>query len=96
MKKKKYFLTGFVNEQKQQVIDIDEKNFVQQCVKTLKSELRLPVIFHYYIGLNYNEIAEILNTTSRTIEGRIYRAKKKLRIEFEKGGYEQWTKREMI
>jgi RNA polymerase sigma factor (sigma-70 family) len=92
----KNFLTGFVNDQKQQNIDLDEKNFVQQCVKTLKSELRLPIIFHYYIGLNYNEIAEILNTTSRAIEGRIYRAKQKLRIEFEKGGYEQWTKREMI
>lgn len=92
----KSFLTGFVNEQKAQSIDIDEKNFVQQCVKTLKEELRLPVILHYYIGLNYNEIAEILNTTPRAIEGRIYRAKQKLRIEFEKGGYEQWTKKEMI
>lgn len=92
----KDFLTGLVTAQGHRDEDIDEKNFIQDCIKTLKDELRLPIIFHYYVGLNYNEIGEILNTTAKAIEGRVYRGKQKLKIEFEKGGYEVWSKKEMI
>jgi RNA polymerase sigma-70 factor (ECF subfamily) len=94
----KNFLTGLTGNVEKETADadIDEKNYVQQCIKALKEDLRLPVVMHYYIGLNYNEIAEILNTSAKAVEGRIYRAKQKLRVEFEKGGYCKWTQKEMI
>jgi RNA polymerase sigma factor (sigma-70 family) len=92
----KDFLTGLIPEQGARDDDIDEKNFIQECIKSLKNDLRLPIIFHYYIGLSYNEIGEILNTSPKAIEGRIYRAKQKLKIEFEKGGYEEWSRKGII
>lgn len=88
----KDFLTGLIAQHGTVNEDIDEKNFIQECIKSLKEELRLPIILHYYIGLNYKEIGEILNASEKAIEGRIYRAKQKLRVEIEKGGYEEWSR----
>lgn len=92
----KGFLTGLISSEGARDEDVDEKNFVQQCIKSLKDELRLPVVLHYYVGLNFREIADILNTTEKAVEGRIYRARQKLKIEFEKGGYGEWSRREII
>jgi RNA polymerase sigma factor (sigma-70 family) len=92
----KDFLTGLAFKQSYPEEDIDDKNFIKDCIKALKEELRLPIILHYYIGLNYKEIGEILNTSSKAIEGRIYRAKQKLKVEFEKGGYEEWSRKGII
>jgi len=92
----KDFLTGLTGLSEKLDKDIDEKNFVQDCVKALKEELRLPVILHYYIGLNYNEIGDILNTSAKTVEGRVYRAKKKLKTELMKGGYNEWSSKGII
>lgn len=65
---------------------IDEKNYVRQCILSLPEDLKQPVILYYYIGLNQKEIASILNITQKNVEGRIYRAKQKLKVEFERGG----------
>lgn len=92
----KNFLTGLVSLKSSQEDDIDEKNFIQHCIKSLKDELRLPIMLHFYIGLSFKEIAQVLNTTPRAVEGRVYRAKQKLRILYEKGGYEGCIKKEMI
>lgn len=92
----KDFLTGLTGLSEKPDKDIDEKNFVQSCIKALKEDLKLPIILHYYIGLNYNEIGEILNTSAKAIEGRIYRAKQKLKTELMKGGYNEWSSKGII
>lgn len=92
----KDFLTGLVTNQGHYDENVDDKNCIQECIKALKEELRLPIIFHYYIGLNYQEIGEILNTSPKAIEGRIYRAKQKLRVELKKGGYEEWNRKGIV
>lgn len=94
----KNFLTGLIPSEVQSYddVDTDDKNFIQECIISLKEELKIPIILHYYIGLNYNEIAEVLDTSSKAIEGRIYRAKQKLKVEFEKGGYGQWSRKGII
>lgn len=84
---------GFMHETDNEII---EKNFVQDCIRSLTEELKQPVILHYYAGLTYNEIGEILKISSRAVEGRIYRAKQKLRVELMKGGYNEWNSKEMI
>ena len=92
----KGFLTGLFNEKKQETHDIDERNYIQNCILKLPEELKVPIIMYYYTGLNQKEIAQVLNTSVKSIEGRIYRAKQKLKIEFESGGYELCSKNEMI
>lgn len=38
-------------------------------------------------GISQKEIGEVLNISQKNVEGKIYRAKQKLRLEFEKGGF---------
>lgn len=83
----KGFLTGLFNVSKEETIDLDERNYVRQCILSLPEDLKTPVVLYYYSGLSQREIADILNITSKSVEGRIYRAKQKLKLEFESGGY---------
>jgi len=65
--------------------DCDDKIFVRKCILDLPENLRTIVVLYYYIGFNEKDIANILNISQRAVEGRIYRAKQKLKKEFEKG-----------
>ena len=82
------FLHGFIESQSlsEDENEIDKKNYVRQCILSLPEDLKQPVILYYYIGLSQREIANILNITQKNVEGRIYRAKQKLKVEFERGG----------
>jgi RNA polymerase sigma factor (sigma-70 family) len=84
----KSFLTGLLHLEKSSDEDLVDKNFVRDIIKGLPEELKTPVLLFYYTGLSQKEIAEILNTTAKAVEGRIYRAKQKIRHELEKEGYE--------
>jgi RNA polymerase sigma factor (sigma-70 family) len=92
----KGFLTGLITMHGQNDIDIDEKNFIQQCIKSLKEELKQPIILYYYIGLDQKEIAEVLSISPKAVEGRIYRAKQKLKEKIEEGGYGLWSREGII
>lgn len=83
----KNFLNGLFNFSKESYIDIDEKNFIQECICSLPQDLKTSLVLYYYIGLNQKEIAEVLNLSVKTIEGRIYRAKNRLKDMLEKEGY---------
>lgn len=82
------FLNGFVNADNLSADEneIDEKNYVRQCILSLPEDLKQPVILYYYIGLSQKEIADVLDITQKNVEGRIYRARQKLKVEFERGG----------
>lgn len=82
----KNFLTGLFTFSKESNTDIDEKSFIRQSIDSLPLDLKTPLVLYYYIGLNQKEIANILNLPLKTIEGRIYRAKNKLRNLIEKEG----------
>lgn len=75
----KNFLTGLFIFSKESTQDIDEQNFIRQSIQSLPLNLKTPLVLYYYIGLTQKEIANILNLPLKTIEGRIYRAKNKLR-----------------
>ncbi len=93
----KGFLTGLFNSNTAQVeCDIDEKNYIRQCINKLPSQLKEVVVLYYYIGLNQKEISRVLNVSPKTVEGRIYRAKQKLRIEIERGDIKVCKKNGMI
>ena len=80
-------LTGFPQARKEISIDVDDKLYVRQIINGLNKDMKIVIILHYYIGLNYREISEVLNTSTKAVEGKIYRAKQKMRKEFEKEGY---------
>jgi RNA polymerase sigma factor (sigma-70 family) len=82
----KGFLTGLLNLGREDCADLDEKNYVRQCIMALPEELKTPIVLYYYIGLSQKEIAEVLSLSQKAVEGRIYRARQKLKADFEKGG----------
>lgn len=82
----KNFLTGLWNTQKESMEDLDEKTFVRQCINSLSPDLKNCILLYYYLDLSQKEIGSILNLTPKTVEGRIYRAKAKLREKLEKEG----------
>lgn len=83
----KNFLTGLINVHKDESFDVDDKNYVRECILSLPEELKTAVVLYYYVGLSQKEIGEVLNISPKNVEGKIYRAKQKLRLEFEKGGF---------
>jgi RNA polymerase sigma factor (sigma-70 family) len=82
----KGFLTGLLNHGRDEFAEIDERNYIRQCILSLPEELKTPIVMYYYVGLSQKEISEVLNVPVKTVEGRIYRARQKLKVEFEKGG----------
>jgi RNA polymerase sigma-70 factor (ECF subfamily) len=56
-------LTGLFNVSKEETIDLDERNYVRQCILSLPEDLKTPVVLYYYSGLSQREIADILNIT---------------------------------
>lgn len=82
----KGFLTGLLNFGRDEFNDIDERNYIRDCILSLPEELKTPIVMYYYVGLSQKEISEVLNVPVKTVEGRIYRARQKLKVEFEKGG----------
>ena len=93
----KNFLTGLLsNTSNENFDDRDDKNYIRQCIEGLPKDIKLPIILYYYVGLNQNEIGEVLNISQKAVEGRIYRAKQRLKIELKKEGTLLCSKREMI
>lgn len=92
----KGFLIGLLNNYKEATIDYADKNYVRDCINDLPEELKVPIVLYYYLGLSQSEIGTILKVSQKAIEGRIYRAKHKLKIEFEKEGYLLCKNEEMI
>lgn len=74
----KNMLTGR-NYDKGKSYDLDEKIFVRQCIEKLPKELRIIVILFYYNDLKQSQIAEVMNLSQRSVEGKIYRAKQRLK-----------------
>jgi RNA polymerase sigma-70 factor, ECF subfamily len=61
-------------------LQTDERaDAVRQAVAALPDELRLPLILFEYEEKSQAEIAAILNSTAKTVEGRIHRARQRLR-----------------
>lgn len=54
---------------------------VRAAVLTLPQKLRIPVTLFYFEGMSYAEIAEVLNTSTKTVETRLYRARQALKSE---------------
>lgn len=63
----------------------EDRMIIRQCILDLPENLRTMVILYYYVGMSEKDIGKIFNISNRAVEGRLYRAKQKLKKEFEKG-----------
>lgn len=57
---------------------------LNQTIQQLSNPLREAIILYYFNDLSVKEIAEILGCFENTVKTRLYKARKKLRIEIEK------------
>lgn len=60
---------------------------VEQAIQELPSELRVPLLLSSFDGFSYNEIAAILKTSTKSVEMKIYRARKALTGQTKKRGF---------
>ncbi len=51
---------------------------VSRCIGKLPHKLRVAVLLYYYESLTYKEIAQVLGCSPRTVESRLYRARREL------------------
>ncbi len=56
----------------------EARDAVQELVATLEPEYRAPVILHYWHGLSYKEIADVMGLTPQAVKTRLHRARQKL------------------
>lgn len=77
-----------------EVIDDERRRFVRDAVQKLPEKYRTAVILYNYKDLSCSEISDILGIPVKTVETRLYRAKKILREELLKmcnGGEYVWN-----
>lgn len=77
-------------------ISYEEKDVVRRSINSLSKDAKTPLVLYYYIGLSYKEIGEVLGITERAVEGKLYRAKQKLKVRLEKEEGFQWSQNSII
>lgn len=82
---KDMLFNGF-NSEVGKIEEVDEKLYIRQCIAKLPNDIKIAIVLYYYVGLDQKEIGTILNISTRTVEGRIYRGKQRLRSMFSKEG----------
>lgn len=92
----KNLFTGLIKDEEDRTESFEDKGYIKQCIVALPEKFKTPVILHYYMGLSYKEIGDILNITAKNVEGRIYRAKQRLKKELESEGYFECSRNGMI
>lgn len=90
------FLTGLLSSFKDETAEYDDRSYVRESINRLNDEHKVPIILYYYVGLTQAEIGDVLKISQKAVEGRIYRAKQKLKIEFEREGYLLCRNKKMI
>ena len=62
----------------EQILDDEKKRLLMQAVSKPSHISREPIMLHYFSGMNYSEIADLLNLTEGTIKSRMSRARTQL------------------
>lgn len=67
--------------------DDDQRALLAEALKQLPDHLREVVFLRYYNEMSYRQMANVLDLSKQSIDGRIRRAKKKLAIYLKKAGF---------
>jgi RNA polymerase sigma-70 factor, ECF subfamily len=77
-------ISDLANAAPVEAVDIPLKITVRKLIAGLKPDHRAIIILHYFEGLKYEEIAEVLECPVGTVKIRLYRAKLELKELWEK------------
>lgn len=66
----------------------EEAARLEQAIKQLDDQQRLPIILHFYEGIKYEEMAKILEIPVGTLKYRVHSGKKKLKELLKEGWHE--------
>ena len=69
------------------VLDAEEQGMVRQALEELDEIYRSVIILLYYQKLSYEQIAAVLDVPVKTVETRLYRARRLLRARLERLGH---------
>ena len=69
----------------QEYLDKVERKKLNRAIDALSDKYRLPLVMYYSQGMKYGEIAEALDIPLTKVKNRIYRARKKLKMDIERG-----------
>ena len=69
------------------VLDAEEQGMVRQALEGLDEIYRSVIILLYYQKLSYEQIAAVLDVPVKTVETRLYRARRLLRARLERLGH---------
>jgi len=75
------------NSLNQQIDRKDMEKIIDKCIDQVELKYREPIILYYFGGLNYREIADVMQIPISTVGIRIKRGKEIMRSIFEKSGY---------
>ncbi len=67
--------------------DIEKNNIIRNELEKMKLEDRNIFTYYYYNSKGMKEIAELLNINEIKVKSRLFRIRKKLKLELEKRGY---------
>lgn len=76
-----------------QIIFSEQKEFIRDIINKMPEKYKLLLILYHFQDLKYKEISEILDIPEKTIETRLYRARKHIKKEVEmmnRGGEALW------
>ena len=60
-------------------LEKEERTALKEALYSLKEKYRSVLILHYFQDMSYEEMGEVMNLTVKTVETRLYRARKMLR-----------------
>lgn len=67
--------------------NIEKNNIIKNELEKMKSEDRKIFTYYYYNSKGMKEIAILLNINERKVKSRLFRIRRKLKLELEKRGY---------
>lgn len=70
----------------EQAIRDERQQVVTQALEQLTPKYREVIVLYHINGLSYDQISEVLKLPKRTVETRLYRARRKLKEALSKGG----------
>ena len=69
-----------------EVLEEEQRVAVRDALDRLDEKYRSVIVLHYYQKLSYDQIAAVLDMPAKTVETRLYRARKALRESLESSG----------
>ncbi len=60
---------------------VSDRLLIEGALKSLPDDFKIPLVLRDQLGMNYQEIAEVLSLPSGTVKSRIARGRERLKIE---------------